>query len=72
MIRKATEEDITLILDDIGIRLHGRSGSEKAKIHRQTAFSVMRVFVHAHDKLFIVAEHDNHLHGFLMGSIEPF
>lgn len=72
MIRKAKEDDIALILDDIGIRLHARSGSAAAEIHRPTAFAVMRAFVHARDKLFIVAEHDEHLHGMLMASIEPF
>lgn len=72
MIRKATEEDIPLILDDIGIRLHARSGSEAAAIHRPTAFGAMRVFVHARDKFFVVSEHEEVLRGFLMASIEPF
>jgi len=72
LIRKATENDIPLILNDIGQRLHDRSGETEAEIHRPTAFAVMRAFCAARDKLFIVAEHDNHLHGFLMAGVEQY
>lgn len=72
MIRKATENDIPIILDDIGQRLHARSGDTPAEIHRPTAIAVMRSFVHARDKLFIVSEHNEHLHGLLMAAVEYF
>lgn len=69
MIRKATENDIPLILNDLGQRFHAKS-KEIAEIHRPTAIAVMRAFVHARDKLFIVSEHDELLRGMLMASVE--
>ena len=72
MIRKATEEDIPLIISDVGKRLHERSGDIAAEIHKPTAFAVMRAFIHARDKFFVVSEHDEVLRGFLMAGIEAF
>ena len=71
MIRKATEDDIPLIIGDLGQRFHAKS-REIAEIHRPTAIAVMRAFVHARDKLFIVSEHDEHLRGLLMAAVEQY
>ena len=73
MIRKATEDDLEIVAHDLAKRLHAKLGStSKAEIHMPTMFRVMRHFILANDKLFIVAEHKNHLHGFLMAAVEPF
>lgn len=71
MIRKAKEEDIPYIIET-GMRLHARSGNEDVPVHKATVFGVMRVFVLAQDRFFVVSEHDEIIRGFLMASIEPF
>ena len=71
MIRKATEEDIPYIIET-GMRLHARSGNENVPVHKSTVFSVMRVFVLAQDRFFVISEHDEVIRGLLMASIEPF
>jgi hypothetical protein len=71
LIRKATIDDIPYIIQT-GMRLHTRSGDEDVPIHKPTVFNVMQHFVRAHDKLFLVSEHENIIRGLLMGSIEPF
>lgn len=73
MIRKATEDDLQIVAHDLARRLHGKLGSTAdAEIHMPTMFMVMRQFILARDKFFVVAEHKDRLHGFLMASIEPF
>lgn len=73
MIRKAKDEDIEILANELGVKLHGKLGqTADAEIHKPTVFAVMRAFVHSRDKLFIVSEHEEQLRGFLMASIEPF
>jgi hypothetical protein len=71
MIRKATEGDIPFIVET-GMRLHARSGNEDVPVHKPTVFSVMHHFVRAHDKFFVVSEHEEIIRGFLMAIIQPF
>lgn len=72
MIREATEDDIPRIIESVGLRLHAKSGNEDVPIHKATVFGVMRVFVLAKDKFFVVSEHKGEIRGFLMASVEPF
>ncbi len=71
MIREAIEADIPYIIET-GMRLHAKSGNEGVPMHKPTVFGVIRLFILARDKFFIVSERDEIIRGLLMASIEPF
>jgi len=73
VIRKATEDDLQIVAHELAPRLQARlDNAAKTEIHMPTMFYIMRHFVVAQDKFFVVAEHENHLHGFLMAGVESF